>query len=88
MLIRFDPDFDRQFKENLTGREKNQVLDAIDLFIREPFHKDLRNHALKGEWAGHRSISVGGDMRLHFKMLDEVTAHFVAIGTHKQLYGG
>ncbi len=87
MLIRFSDDFDRQFRDRLNNKQRNQVLDAIDLFTGEPFHKDLRNHALLGEWAGYRSISVGGDLRLHFKMSDRKTASFVAVGSHSQLYG-
>jgi addiction module RelE/StbE family toxin len=86
MLVRFSTDFDRQFQERLTNRQKIQVLDTIDLFTGEPLHKDLRNHVLKGEWIGYRSISIGGDLRLHFKMIDDETAYFVAIGNHNQLY--
>ena len=86
MLVRFNTDFDRQFKTRLTNRQKIQALDAIDLFIDQPLHKDLRNHALKGEWAGYSSISIGGDLRLHFRMIDNDTAYFVAVGTHSQLY--
>jgi mRNA-degrading endonuclease YafQ of YafQ-DinJ toxin-antitoxin module len=70
MLVRFSTDFDRQFKERLTGRQKIQVLDAIGLFIDKPFHEDFRNHVLKGEWLGYRSISIGGDLRLHFKIIN------------------
>lgn len=86
MLIRFTTDFDRQFRDRLTNKQKIQVLDAIDLFIDKPFHESFRNHALKGEWIGYRSISIGGDLRLHFKIIDEQTAYFVAVGSHKQLY--
>jgi mRNA interferase YafQ len=86
MLVRFSADFDRHFQDRLTNRQKIQVLDTIDLFTVEPLHKDLRNHALKGEWAGYRSISIGGDLRLHFKLTDEQTAYFVAAGSHSQLY--
>ncbi|HVC36754.1 MAG TPA: type II toxin-antitoxin system mRNA interferase toxin, RelE/StbE family [Candidatus Dormibacteraeota bacterium] len=86
MLVRFNTDFDRQFKERLTNRQKIQVLDSIDLFIDKPFRENFRNHALKGEWLGYRSISIGGDLRLHFKMIDDETAYFVAVGNHDQLY--
>lgn len=86
MQIRFSPNFDKQFKGRLTARQRNTVLDVLELFQDEPFHKDLRNHSLKGKWLGHRSISVGGDLRLHFMMLHEDTAYFVAVGSHKQLY--
>ncbi len=86
MQIRFSPDFDRQFIQRLTHSQQVQVLDTIEQFQDEPYHKDLRNHSLRGKWFGHRSISIGGDLRLHFQMLDNSTAYFVAVGDHKQLY--
>lgn len=86
MLVRFSPEFDKQFDRRLTNLQKIQVLDILDLFQSKPFHKDLRNHPLKGKWFGHYSISIGGDLRLHFMMLNEETAYFVAVGTHNQLY--
>lgn len=86
MRVLFSPDFDRQFASRLTPLQRNQVLDVIYLFTEAPFHKDLRNHTLYGEWQGYRSISVGGDLRLHYRKYHEDTALFVAIGTHAQLY--
>jgi hypothetical protein len=47
MLVRFNVDFDKQFKERLSNAQKIQVLDSIDLFIDKPFHQNFRNHALK-----------------------------------------
>lgn len=86
MLVKFSPDFDKQYVQRLTAPQQLRLLDTIDLFQAEPFYKDLRNHSLRGKWKGHRSISIGGDLRLHFKMLDNQTAYFVAIGFHSQLY--
>jgi addiction module RelE/StbE family toxin len=86
MQVRFSPDFDKQFIRRLTARQRIKALDMIELFQDEPFHKDLRNHSLKGEWFNHRSISISSDLRMHFQMLDNETAYFVAIGTHEQLY--
>ncbi|MCL5112957.1 MAG: type II toxin-antitoxin system mRNA interferase toxin, RelE/StbE family [Patescibacteria group bacterium] len=86
MKVRFSPDFDKQFSIRLNKREQIKVIDTIELFQDDPFRKDLRNHPLNGKWLGHRSISIGGDLRLHFKMLDEDIAYFVAVGSHYQLY--
>ncbi|HUD10361.1 MAG TPA: type II toxin-antitoxin system mRNA interferase toxin, RelE/StbE family [Candidatus Saccharimonadales bacterium] len=87
MQVRFSPGFDKQFIQRLTHSQQIQVLDTIEQFQDEPYHKDLRNHSLGGKWFGHRSISIGGDLRLHFRMLDNNTAYFVATGNHDQLYG-
>jgi mRNA-degrading endonuclease YafQ of YafQ-DinJ toxin-antitoxin module len=69
MLIRFSPEFGKQFEQRLTNLQKIRVLDVFDLFQSKPFYEDLRNNPLRGEWLGHRSISIGGDLRLHFMML-------------------
>jgi addiction module RelE/StbE family toxin len=86
MNIDFSKAFDRQFQSRLSPLQRQRALDAIELFIDEPFHKDLRNHALYGKWEGYRSISVGGDLRLHFKTINNDRVLFEAIGSHDQLY--
>lgn len=86
MRVRFSPDFDKQFVGRLNARQQSRVLDTLELFQDQPTHKDLRNHALRDEWRGHHSISVDSDLRLHYKVIDNKTAYFVAVGSHKQLY--
>jgi addiction module RelE/StbE family toxin len=86
MNIDFSKSFDRQFQSRLTSQQRQKALEAIELFIDEPFHKDLRNHALYGIWKGYRSISVGGNLRLHFKVISGGRVLFEAVGSHDQLY--
>jgi len=86
MNIDFSKSFDRQFQDRLNARQRQKALEAIELFIDKPFHKDLRNHALQGKWNGYRSISVGGDLRLHFKVISGDRVLFEAVGSHNQLY--
>ena len=86
MNIDFSKTFDRQFQGRLSAKQREDVLEAIKLFIDEPFHKDLRNHALYGKWGSYRSISVGGDLRLHFKVISNGRVLFEAVGRHDQLY--
>ncbi len=86
MNIDFSTGFDKQFQSRLTSQQRQQVLEAIELFIDKPFHKDLRNHSLYGKWRGYRSISVGGDLRLHFKIITSDRVLFEAVGNHDQLY--
>lgn len=85
MIIRREKSFDRQFTK-LKPAQKQLAIKRMQQFIVNPFHPQLRNHALKGEWAGYRSISVGGDLRIHYKALDDDTILVVAVGTHAQLY--
>ena len=86
MNIDFSKSFDYQFQNRLTARQRQQALEAIELFIDEPSHKDLRSHALYGKWQGYRSISVGADLRLHFKIIGSNRVLFEAVGSHNQLY--
>lgn len=85
MTTKFHKDFDKQLAK-LPQKRRDKVIDAIDLFLDDPNNETLRNHALTGEWVGYRSISAGGDLRLHFRVLAGKVAYFVAVGTHSQLY--
>lgn len=81
----FHKEFNKQYTK-LPEAQKKRFEKAIIQFRHEPHHPDLYNHDLTGRWKGHRSIAFGGDRRAHYKLLDEHTALFVAIGTHSQLY--
>lgn len=85
MDVDFTRAFNKQFAK-LPHKKQLQAKAVIALFLQDVATTSLRNHALKGEWLGYRSISAGGDFRLHFKMVDTNTVLFVAIGTHSQLY--
>lgn len=85
MRVEFHKAFDKQL-ERLTKKRRDKIIEVIDLFLDEPTDPQLRNHSLTGKWVGYRSISAGGDYRLHFQMIGDDVAFFVAAGTHSQLY--
>ena len=85
MNLRYHRSFQKQFNR-LPQDKKQSVKQAILLFEKEPMHPQLRNHPLKGAWVGHRSISVGGNLRLHYKTISKNEVLFLAISTHSQLY--
>ncbi|MGI8420403.1 MAG: type II toxin-antitoxin system RelE/ParE family toxin [Candidatus Levyibacteriota bacterium] len=85
MKVDFTKAFNKQF-EKLPRKRQEKAKEAVAVFLRDVSTPSLRLHALKGEWLGFQSISAGGDMRLHFKMIDENTVLFVAVGSHNQLY--
>jgi addiction module RelE/StbE family toxin len=85
LTVKLHKDFEKQLAK-LPAKRRDKVIAAIDLFVDNPREQSLRNHVLSGEWTGYRSIRAGGDLRLHFKMIDGRTAYFVAVGTHSQLY--
>ena len=84
MQILLHKNFKKNYKK-LTPAQKAKFKERRNLFLREKFDPLLNNHALKGEWLGCRSISVGGDLRAIFKEKDDVII-FVTIDSHSNLY--
>ena len=85
MIIDFHKSF-YKYSTTLKPAQKKRLKKALLLFTDEPYHVDLYNHPLTGEWKGFRSISFGGDWRAHYVVIDKNTVLFVAVGTHSQLY--
>ena len=55
-----------------------------------PFGPEWRDHALKGDWAGHRECHIGGDFLLIYTANDAAGKSgrlvFVRAGTHSELF--
>lgn len=79
-------EFDKHI-DKLQEKELEHVLKRLEIFRITPFHPLLRNHELHGRLEGLRSISITGDMRALYYLVEPDHAHFVMIGTHSQLYG-
>lgn len=61
----------------------------IDLFRKNPYHPQLRNHPLSGKYSGYRSININGDWRAVYLVIEdsiETVVSFETLGTHSQLY--
>ncbi|MBP6858925.1 MAG: type II toxin-antitoxin system mRNA interferase toxin, RelE/StbE family [Candidatus Pacebacteria bacterium] len=78
----------RDFKKSFSKLHKS-IRDAfeerISIFALQPFHILLNNHQLEGDWKGHWSINITGDIRAIYR-LEGTIALFVDIGTHAHLY--
>ena len=85
MNIDFHKSFHKQAKD-LKPEQKQRLKKALLLFESNPSHLDLYNHSLTGKWKGHLSISFGGDWRMHYRVVDDDSVLFLAVGTHSQLY--
>ena len=57
-----------------------------NLFLTNPFHPFLNNHALTGEYSGCRSINITGDWRVIYRMKELDMVEFLKFGTHSELY--
>ena len=66
---------------------QEKFIERRELFLENPHHPILNNHALHGEYARHRSINITGDIRVIFRPLGEDVCLFYIIGTHSELYG-
>ena len=63
---------------------------VLGVFLGDPLHNTLNNHALWWKLLWTRSINVTGDYRIHFVLVDNTTYEMVEIvnvWTHSQLYG-
>lgn len=89
MTVRYAPAFLKKLKKT-DVRIRKSFRERIAIFSSDPFNTQLNNHLLQREWQGYRSIDVTNDYRAIYTEKvegEEIIAYFVAIGTHKQLYG-
>lgn len=85
MIVSFSRTFKKMFKKQSVTLQ-NKFVDRLELFVKNPHHSLLGNHALHGEWAGCRSINITGDMRAVYEEIDKKHIEFVDIGSHSELY--
>lgn len=85
MKIILHKDFHKRYGKLKQG-EKQKVDRRIRLFEKDPFDTLLNNHALHGAYQGCRSINIAGDLHAIYEEIDYDTVHFVALGTHAELY--
>lgn len=86
MRIHFHASFTKRAKK-LPSAQKKRLAAALRLFQDDSHHPALYNHAMRGKFAGQRSISFGGDWRAHYVEQEDSSALFVVAGTHHELYG-
>ena len=78
--------FEKDFKKLRTPIKK-KVLVVLQKFIDDPMNPAFRNHRLPGKWNNHFSINVTGDVRAVYVYIENNIVHFVAVGSHSELYG-
>jgi len=64
---------------------QKQFQERTRLFTKNRFNPLLHDHPLKGKKLGMRAFSVTGDIRVVYKIYEEI-AYFTDIGTHNQVY--
>ena len=82
--IHYHRNFKKQFKR-LSKKIQDKFETRVVTFLRDLYSIELNNHSLSGEWGGHRSIDITGDIRAVYRVESEINL-FVAMGSHSQLY--
>ena len=85
MKIVLHRNFKKQYKK-LSEPERHRFRERRDIFLQNPFHPALNNHALHGEYRGYRSFNIGGDLRVIYEEIHTNIVQFILIDTHSNLY--
>ena len=85
MHVSFSSRFEKQYKK-LPKDLQQKVRNRVTLLTQESSNSLLGNHPLKDQYAGCRSINITGDYRAIFELYPNLL-HFIAVGTHGELYG-
>ena len=86
MQIVRHPQFEKRLTR-LSPKIRGALANRLELFLANPRHPLLNDHALSGERYGFRSINVTGDWRLIYKSIGEEMILLTEIDTHHNLYG-
>ncbi|MEN8253388.1 MAG: type II toxin-antitoxin system mRNA interferase toxin, RelE/StbE family [Patescibacteria group bacterium] len=87
MKISYHPKFKKAFKKRIFPDRKlrEKALFRIKLFEENSSHPILKDHKLKGEKQRLRSFWITGDIRIVYKIKNDI-ATFLDIGSHNQVY--
>lgn len=85
MKVSFHKNLDKSYKK-CSAKAQAQFKKRLKLFLENPYHPLLENHALHGEWREFRSINITGDYRALYQYLNDGVAEFFIIDTHSNLY--
>ncbi len=78
--------FEKKYQK-LSNARKQQIDEAILLFVNNPFSAKLNRHALQGKFKGLSSINAGYDLRIIYKQEQNFSiVIFISLGNHNNLY--
>lgn len=87
-LVKYSLVFNKQLKTSPL-EIKIAFRQVRELFLEDPNHHSLRNHGLRNEFTGYRSIDVTADYRAIYRKKGsgkKEVITFYMIGTHEELY--
>ncbi len=89
IVTQYSPKFLKKLK-NVDVRIKKSFKEKLKIVEKNPQDPELRNHELKREYTGLRSINVTTNYRAIYKEFqdeEDTIIYFTHLGTHKELYG-
>jgi mRNA interferase YafQ len=83
--------FKRDYRKALTVPRHRDFAPLLELIGNklandEALAERYRDHALVGEYTGHRECHLKPDLLLIYKRPDDVTLRFVRLGSHSELF--
>ena len=83
--IIYTKSYAKSYKKLIQNNPKliTKIDNRINIFLSNPIEVD--DHPLKGSLKNFRSFSITGDIRIKYKIVDEIY-EFILIGTHNQVY--
>ncbi len=87
MTVRLHATFTKSYQKRVKPFPKlvKQFQQRLELFISNPKHLQLKDHALQGEKKTFRAFSITGDIRVVYYIHDNI-AFLIDIGSHNQVY--
>ena len=92
--MKLDVVWTSQFKKDYKlAMKRGQSIDLLDNIIRllakgEPLPETNRDHALSGNWIGHRECHIQSDWLLVYRVENDILVLTLArTGTHSDLFG-
>ena len=85
MIVLYSQKFRKNYRK-LLPKIREKFKERRNIFLTNPLDPIIDNHQLHGEYAGCRSINVTGDYRAIFYHENADIVHFIAIGTHHELF--
>jgi len=84
--VAYSNSFKRSFKKRIKGQKEELFFQKLELFIKNPYHKQLRTHKLSGKLKDLWSFSIDRNTRIVFYFVDPNHVIFENIGTHDEVY--
>ncbi len=88
--VKLTSQFKKDYKLAMKRRMKIELLDQVvtALSLGETLSEKYRDHALTGDWVGHRECHIQPDWLLVYRMEDDVLVlTLTRTGSHSDLFG-